>query len=112
MKETRKNMKEKLVKIKKSIRAAIITYIVIAINQTCVYANANVNQITQPLTNLRTLMVAIVAGIGGILVVKAILEIANAYQQQDSSGMSAGLKQLVAGILMASVSVVLIILGV
>ena len=41
--------------------------------------------ITQPLENLKTLLIAIIGAVGVIILAKNIMEVAQAYQQQDSS---------------------------
>lgn len=72
---------------------------------------ANVNSITQPLDNLKTLVIAIIGAVGVIILAKNVMEFAQAYQQQDSSTMNSALKGIVAGIMMAGISTVLTFLG-
>lgn len=67
--------------------------------------------ITQPLDNLKTLIIAIIGAVGVIILAKNVMEFAQAYQQQDSSTMNSALKGIVAGIIMASISAVLTFLG-
>lgn len=67
--------------------------------------------ITQPLENLKTLLIAIIGAVGVIILAKNIMEFAQAYQQQDSSTMNSALKGIVAGIMMAGISTVLTFLG-
>lgn len=69
------------------------------------------NAITQPLENLKTLLIAIIGAVGVIILAKNIMEFAQAYQQQDSSTMNSALKGIVAGIMMAGISTVLTFLG-
>lgn len=77
-----------------------------------VYATgAGTTAITQPLENLKTLLIAIIGAVGVIILVKNIMEFAQAYQQQDSSTMNSALKGVVAGIMMAGISTVLTFLG-
>lgn len=113
----KKNMGGKIRKKINFITTMMATYMCLMMNEIFAFADEttatpSTNAITQPLTNLKTLMIAIVTGIGGILIVKAIMEIAQAYSQQDSASMSNAIKQLIAGIIMAMVSTVLLILGV
>ena len=58
--------------------------------------------ITQPLDNLKTLVIAIIGAVGVIILAKNVMEFAQAYQQQDSSTMNSALKGIVAGIMMAT----------
>ena len=67
--------------------------------------------ITQPLDNLKTLVIAVIGAVGVIILAKNVMEFAQAYQQQDSSTMNSALKGIVAGIMMAGISTVLSFLG-
>ncbi|WP_276949399.1 electron transporter RnfA [Acetatifactor muris] len=67
--------------------------------------------ITQPLDNLKTLVIAIIGAVGIIILAKNVMEFAQAYQQQDSSTMNSALKGIVAGVMMAGISTVLTFLG-
>ncbi len=67
--------------------------------------------VTEPLNNLKTLVVAIIGAIGVIILAKNVMEFAQAYQAQDSSTMNSALKGIVAGVMMAGISSVLTILG-
>ena len=64
-------------------------------------------EITKPLDNLKTLVIAIIGAVGVIILAKNVMEVAQAYQQQDSSTMNSALKGIVAGVLMAGISTVL-----
>jgi hypothetical protein len=72
---------------------------------------ADTSSVTKPLNNLKTLVIAIIGAIGVIILAKNVMELAQAYQQQDSSTMNSALKGIVAGIMMAGISSVLTILG-
>ena len=48
--------------------------------------------ITQPLDNLKTLVIAVIGAVGVIILAKNVMEFAQAYQQQDSSTMNSALK--------------------
>lgn len=74
-----------------------------------VYAS---DKITKGINNLKNLVVSAVAAIGGIVLVKNVMEFASAYQQQDSSGMNSALKGIVGGLMMVCVGAVLTVLGV
>ena len=67
--------------------------------------------ITQPLDNLKTLVIAVIGAVGVIILAKNVMEFAQAYQQQDSSTMNSALKGIVAGVMMAGISTVLSFLG-
>ena len=67
--------------------------------------------ITQPLDNLKTLVIAIIGAVGVIILAKNVMEFAQAYQQQDSSTMNSAIKGIVAGVIMAGISTVLSFLG-
>lgn len=67
--------------------------------------------ITQPLDNLKTLIIAVIGAVGVIILAKNVMEFAQAYQQQDSATMNSALKGIVAGVMMAGISAVLAFLG-
>ncbi len=67
--------------------------------------------VTQPLENLKTLIIAVIGAVGVIILAKNVMEFAQAYQQQDSSTMNSALKGIVAGVMMAGISTVLTFLG-
>ena len=78
---------------------------------TALAAGGGTGAITQPLDNLKTLVIAIIGAVGIIILAKNVMEFAQAYQQQDSSTMNSALKGIVAGIMMAAISTVLTFLG-
>lgn len=75
------------------------------------FAAAGTTAVTQPLNNLKTLVIAIIGAVGVIILAKNVMEFAQAYQQQDSSSMNSALKGIVAGVIMAGISTVLTFLG-
>ena len=77
---------------------------------TC-FAASGTAAITQPLDNLKTLVIAVIGAVGVIILAKNVMEFAQAYQQQDSSTMNSALKGIVAGVMMAGISTVLSFLG-
>ena len=79
---------------------------------TKVMAAGGVDSVTQPLTNLKTLVISIIAAVGVIILAKNVMEFATAYQQQDSSSMNSAIKGIVAGLIMAAISSVLAFLGI
>ena len=78
---------------------------------TCFAAGTGTSAVTQPLENLKTLVIAIIGAVGVIILAKNVMEFAQAYQQQDSSTMNSALKGIVAGVMMAGISTVLTFLG-
>lgn len=71
-----------------------------------------VDSVTQPLANLKTLVISIIGAVGVIILAKNVMEFAQAYQQQDSSSMNSAIKGIVAGLIMAGISSVLSFLGI
>ena len=71
-----------------------------------------VDSVTQPLTNLKTLVISIIGAVGVKKKTKNVMEFAQAYQQQDSSSMNSAIKGIVAGLIMAGISSVLSFLGI
>lgn len=100
----------------KAARAACLGMICAAVSLTgpvtAFAANANANAVLAPLNNLKTLLTSVVAAIGVIVIVKNIMEVSSAIQNQDTAGITSALKGLAGGILMAFVGTVLTILGV
>lgn len=82
-----------------------------AMPMTVFAAGGDTSAITQPLDNLKTLVIAIIGAVGVIILAKNVMEFAQAYQQQDSSTMNSALKGIVAGVMMAGISTVLTFLG-
>lgn len=82
-----------------------------AMPMTIYAAGGDTSAITQPLDNLKTLVIAIIGAVGVIILAKNVMEFAQAYQQQDSSTMNSALKGIVAGVMMAGISTVLTFLG-
>lgn len=100
-----KQLKKKLV----TIVLGAITYVMLYA-PTC-FASGDTSAVTQPLENLKTLVIAVIGAIGVIILAKNVMEFAQAYQQQDSSTMNSALKGIVAGVMMAGISAVLAFLG-
>lgn len=66
----------------------------------------DVSSVTKPLDTLKVLVLAVIGGYGVIILAKNVSEFAQAYQQQDSSGMHSALKGIVGGLMMAGISTV------
>ena len=101
-----KNMKKKLLPaVAGSVTGAML------MTSTCFAAGAGTTAVTQPLENLKTLVIAVIGAVGVIILAKNVMEFAQAYQQQDSSTMNSALKGIVAGVMMEGISTVLTFLG-
>ena len=74
-------------------------------------AAGDTSAVTQPLDNLKTLVLAVIRAIGIIILAKNVMEFAQAYQAQDSATMNSALKGIVAGVIMAGIATVLTFLG-
>lgn len=103
-----KGMKQRFIQFKKKFVPALSGAVmgVMFMSTTC-FAAGGTSAVTQPLENLKTLVIAV----GVIILAKNVMEFAQAYQQQDSSTMNSALKGVVAGIIMAGISTVLTFLG-
>lgn len=115
------NMEGKTMKRFKEMKKKIVAGVagtVMAVNMLPVQVFAasggtttSTSTITQPLDNLKTLVIAVIGAVGVIILAKNVMEFAQAYQQQDSSTMNSALKGIVAGVMMAGISTVLTFLG-
>ena len=107
-----KNMKQRLINFKKRIIPALSGALMgVMLMSTICFAATDTSAVTQPLANLKTLIIAVIGAVGVIILAKNVMEFAQAYQQQDSSTMNSALKGIVAGIMMAGISTVLTFLG-
>lgn len=106
MKNRKKEMKNKVM----AGTAGMMTLMFML--STKVMAAGGVDSVTEPLTNLKTLVVSVIAAVGVIILAKNVMEFATAYQQQDSSSMNSAIKGIVAGLIMAAISSVLAFLGI
>ena len=120
-----KNMKKKFMRMKQRVIAAVNGAImgVMLMSTTCLASATGSSSgsggsgasgtaaVTQPLENLKTLVIAVIGAGGVIILAKNVMEFAQAYQQQDSSTMNSSLKGIVAGLMMAGISAVLTFLG-
>ena len=106
-----KGMKQRFIHFKRKFVPALSGAImgVMLMSTTCFAAGTSA--VTQPLENLKTLIIAVIGAVGVIILAKNVMEFAQAYQQQDSSTMNSALKGVVAGIIMAGISTVLTFLG-
>lgn len=104
MKGFGKNLKKKLIP---AVSGSLVA--VMLMGTTCFAAGTSA--VTQPLNNLKTLVIAVIGAVGVIILAKNVMEFAQAYQQQDSSTMNSALKGIVAGVMMAGISTVLTFLG-
>lgn len=101
-----------LSKGKRAIAGAVgIAYLTVSAVPMTAFAAGGTSAVTQPLDNLKTLVIAVIGAVGVIILAKNVMEFAQAYQQQDSSTMNSALKGIVAGVIMAGISTVLTFLG-
>ena len=102
-----KGMKRRFISFKKRVIPSVSGALmgVLLMSTTC-FAAGDTSAVTQPLENLKTLIIAVIGAVGVIILAENVMEFAQAYQQQDSSTMNSALKGIVAGI-----STVLIFLG-
>lgn len=108
-----KGMKRRLLHFKKRMVPAVSGALmgVMLMSTTCFAAGTGTSAVTQPLENLKTLIIAVIGAVGVIILAKNVMEFAQAYQQQDSSTMNSALKGIVAGVMMAGISTVPTFLG-
>ena len=106
-----KGMKSRFIHFKKRFIPAVSGALmgVMLMSTTCFAAGTSA--VTQPLENLKTLIIAVIGAVGVFILAKNVMEFAQAYQQQDSSTMNSALKGIVAGVMMAGISTVLTFLG-
>lgn len=98
--------------VKKVLMQAIVVVVAAAMFFEQTVLASGVASVTQPLTNLKTLVISIIGAVGVIILAKNVMEFAQAYQQQDSSSMNSAIKGIVAGLIMAGISSVLTFLGI
>ena len=103
-----KGMKQRFIHFKKRMVPAVSGALmgVMLMSTTCFAAGTGTSAVTQPLENLKTLIIAVIGAVGVIILAKNVMEFAQAYQQQDSSTMNSALKGIVAGVMMALAIVV------
>ena len=84
-----KGMKGKFKNFKKKFIPAVAGGLmgVMMMTSTC-FAAGDTTAVTQPLDNLKTLVIAVIGAVGVIILAKNVMEFAQAYQQQDSSTMN------------------------
>lgn len=108
----KKTGKNELTKVKRGAMSFVgAAYLAVNVMPMTVLASGGANAITQPLENLKTLVISVIGAVGVIILAKNVMEFAQAYQQQDSSTMNSALKGIVAGVMMAGISTVLSFLG-
>mgnify|MGYP000629915297 CR=1 FL=1 len=100
-----KGMKSRFIHLKKRFVPALSGALmgVMLMSTTCFAAGTGTSAVTQPLENLKTLIIAVIGAVGVIILAKNVMEFAQAYQQQDSSTMNSALKGIVAGVMMAGI---------
>ena len=110
-------MKKKLKKnIKKILKLIIVTTCMMNVFIGSAFASSGGNSnalsgVLQPLDLLKTLVLAIVAGVGVVYLVKNAMEFFVAWQQTDQHTMSTALKGMVGGFALAGISGIIAFLG-
>lgn len=104
-------MKQTIKKVLKKTKTVVVGVLSATAMLPATCFAAGTDAITQPLENLKTLVIAVIGAVGVIILAKNVMEFAQAYQQQDSATMNSALKGIVAGIMMAGISAVLAFLG-
>ena len=106
------NKKREIFSLKRTVPGLCgVAYMALNALPVTALAASGTSVVTQPLDNLKTLVIAVIGAVGVIILAKNVMEFAQAYQQQDSSTMSSALKGIVAGVMMAGISAVLTFLG-
>lgn len=91
--------------------AMVIPFSMLYFNQR-VYATAGAQAtVMAPINTLKTFVLGVIGAAGIILLAFGIFEFASSIQSQDSSQQTAGVKKIIGGILMASVTVIISMLG-
>ena len=105
-------MKQRFIHFKRKFVPALSGAIlgVMLMSTTC-FAAGDTSAVTQPLENLKTLIIAVIGAVGVIILAMNVMEFAHAYQLLESSTMNSALKGIVAGVMMAGISTVLTFLG-
>ena len=108
-----KGMKKRLLHFKKKFVPALSGAVmgVMLMSTTC-FAAGDTSAVTQPLENLKTLVIAVIGAVGVIILAKNVMEFAQAYQQQDSHGMYDGAKGIAAGAIMTFAGSILTLMGI
>ena len=79
-----KGMKSRFIHLKKRFVPALSGALmgVMLMSTTCFAAGTGTSAVTQPLENLKTLIIAVIGAVGVIILAKNVMEFAQAYQQQ------------------------------
>lgn len=109
-----KNMMNKVKRAMKSLRetgmAAVFAIVFSYMNRPIsVYASGGY---TQPLDNLKTILITIAASAGVILVIYGAIRFAIAFQKMDQNGEHSAIYTIIAGGVLIGISAVLGVLGV
>jgi len=97
-----KNSKKKY--IKSILKGMMIFCVLFIMGTITVYADGttvDATAVTGPINLLKDLFAGIVTGIGAIILIYGIFELANGWNGHDSSQVTAGLKKVVSGLIMA-----------
>lgn len=107
MKKTKRYIKKR----KENIKLLTAVIFAACVNSRTALANTGVPQVDTALTALKVLVIGIVGGVGLVYLIKGIGEMAQAWNNRDSSTMWDALKGVIAGVLMCAVGTVVTVLG-
>lgn len=99
------------------IAAILMQLLYLTFYQTAAYASdttnvdSTVEQILQPFTIVKTLLVAAISAVGVIILIKNIASIGTSLQQQDSTGLSSALMGAAGGLIMAAAGILISLFG-
>lgn len=100
---------------KKNLAKAIITAVCLMNNFMVCYANTAdevADKITSPFTTFLGVMVTVVQVVGGFLILKAFIDFATSWKEQNDAGMVSALKTGISGLLFVFTKLILKIFGV
>lgn len=105
------SMKQKMVQVTGSV-FMLLNSIPVRVAAAQGGTGTGIEKVDAILSSLKTLFLGIVGGIGIVILIKGVADMAQAYQQQDSHGMYDGAKGLVAGGIMVAIGPILAAFGI
>ena len=100
------NQKRQKQIVKVMVMALVLSF---CLTLTCQATGADA--ITGKINNLYNLVKSIIIAIGAIVLIWGVFDFATAWQSHDSTQMTAGIRKIVSGVLMAGAGTVVSILG-
>lgn len=105
MKKERKNFMKKVKTLLVSAAAATL-----AVPSTAFATQAQIDQVTKPIDNLYSLLLALIIAIGGIVTLWGVFELGMAFWHQDSTGKIQAIPKIAGGGIMVVAGVVVAII--